>query len=53
MIKDFLANWEVYLLAGGAGIAAVDTLAIVVINSLGHIRDAWRSVFRKDTDDDA
>jgi hypothetical protein len=44
-MDDIVNNWEAVLLAIGAGIAMGDTLAITIINSLGHIRDAWRSVF--------
>ena len=51
-MDGIINNWETILLAVGAGVVGADTLAITIINSLGHIRDAWRSVFPKDADYD-
>jgi hypothetical protein len=44
-------NWEAITAGAIIVLASVDKVVMVAINSLGHVRDAWRSVFPNNTDD--
>ena len=40
-------NWSTILVIAGAAIASIDTFFMVVIKSMGNIRDTYRDTFPK------
>ena len=46
-LESAIDNWGVIVASLGAVVASADKFALVVIKTLGNIRDAWRETFPK------
>ena len=47
MLNTLNANWELIMASMVALLAAADKILMVIITSLGNIRDTWRRTFPK------
>jgi len=50
ILTTLIDNWEMVLASAGAAIAGADKVFLVLITTLGNIRDAWRRTFPKNED---
>ena len=46
-MEIFMNNWEAFAAGFVVVLASADKLIVMLVNSLGNVRDAWRSVFPK------
>jgi len=48
ILETLMANWDVVLASALAVTAGADKIFLVLITTMGNIRDAWNRTFPKD-----